>query len=90
VGVFASSLTENQIIAAVISFVSLLIMFAAGELAIAYGGLTAKILNWVSLLSRYDNFNRGIFQLSAVVYYLSFIFVFLFATIRIIEKRRWS
>lgn len=90
VGVFASSLTENQVVAVVISFVSLLIMWLAGSLSSMVGGIAAKILDWFSLMSRYEDFNSGILGLSPVVYYLSFIAVFLFLTIRVIEKRRWS
>ena len=90
VGVFASSLTENQVVAVVISFVSLLIMWLAGSMSSMVGGIAAKILGWFSLMTRYEDFNRGILGLSPVVYYLSFIVVFLFLTIRVIEKRRWS
>lgn len=90
VGVFASSLTENQIIAVVISFVSLLIMWLAGSLTTMVGGIASKILGWFSLMTRYEDFSRGILGLSPVIYYLSFIAVFLFLTIRVIEKRRWS
>lgn len=90
VGVFVSSLTENQIIAAVVTFVSLLTMWVIQSLADTIGGWIALVLNWFSLLSRYEDFNRGILGLSPVVYYLSFIAVFLFLTIRVIEKRRWS
>lgn len=90
VGVFASSLTENQIIAVIIGFVSLLLMWIADSLATMVGGFGSKVLSWFSLLSRYNDFNNGILGLSPVVYYLSFIAVFLFLTIRVIEKRRWS
>lgn len=90
VGILASSLTENQVVAVVISFVSLLIMWIIDSLAGFVGGFVAKILNWFSLLSRYEDFSKGILSLSPIVYYLSFIAVFLFITIRVIEKRRWS
>jgi ABC-2 type transport system permease protein len=90
VGIFASSLTENQVVAVVIGFVSLLIMWIADSLGSMVGGFAAKILSWFSLISRYEDFNKGILALSPIVYYLSFIAVFLFLTIRVIEKRRWS
>lgn len=50
----------------------------------------AKIVDWVSILDRYDNFINGIFDASSIVYYLSFIAVFLFLSIQSIEKRRWN
>lgn len=90
VGLFASALTENQVIAAILSFVGLLIMWIADSIAGLMGGTVAKILGWVSLLSRYEDFNHGILGLSPIVYYITFILVFLFATVMVIEKRRWS
>jgi ABC-2 type transport system permease protein len=90
VGIFASALTENQVISAIVSFVALLIMWIADSIGGMVGGITAKILYWFSLLSRYEDFNSGILNLSAVVYYLSFISVFIFITIMVIERRRWS
>jgi len=90
VGVFASSLTESQVVAAIIGYVSLLIMWLADSLGSLVGGFASKVLGWFSILTRYDDFTRGILGLSPVIYYLSFIAVFLFITIRVIEKRRWS
>lgn len=89
-GVFASSLTESQVIAAIIGIVGLLVMFLAGSISSAIGGVISKILSWFSLLTRYEDFSNGILSLGPVVYYLSFVAVFLFLTIRVIEKRRWS
>lgn len=90
VGVFASALTESQVVAAIIGVVSLLLMWLMDSIAGFVGGFVAKILNWFSLLSRYDDFNRGILNLSPIIYYLSFIAVFIFLTIQVIERRRWS
>ncbi|MCX7748652.1 MAG: ABC transporter permease subunit [Clostridia bacterium] len=90
VGVFASSLTENQVVSAVISFITLLVLSIIGEVAKEIGGVISKISNWFSPLSRLDEFGMGILNFSPVIYYLSFIFVFLFFTILIVEKRRWS
>lgn len=89
-GVFASSLTENQVTASIVSFVGLLIMMITQPLGAAVGGDISKVLNWFSIFSRYDDLNRGILGLNTIIYYLSFIAVFLFLTIRVIEKRRWS
>ncbi len=90
IGVFASSLSESQVVSVIVSYVALLIMYLSGSLSSIVGGFAAKILNWFSLLSRFDDFSRGILGLTPVVYYLSFIAVFLFLTTRVIEKRRWS
>lgn len=89
VGVFASALTENQIISAIISFVALLIMWVANAFAAEVGGIIGTILSWVSLLSRYDVFTMGILGLPEIVYFISFTALFLFLTVRAIERRRW-
>lgn len=90
VGVFASSLTENQIVSVVISFVILLATWLLGAISSAFGGVIAVVINWISILSRYENFYRGILDLSSLVYFISFIAIFLFLTIRVIDRRRWS
>lgn len=89
-GVFASSLTESQIIAAIVSVVGLLLMWLLQGIAPGLGGKWAKILNWFSLYSRTEDFFSGILSLGPIVYYLSFSAVFVFLAIRVIEKRRWS
>jgi len=90
VGIFASSLTESQVVAAIVCFAMLFVMFLAGSLSDLIGGIPGKILGWFSLMTRFEGFASGIFSLSPIVYYLSFTAVFLFLTVRVIEKRRWS
>ncbi len=89
-GVFSSSLTESQIIAAIVSVVGLIFMWLLQGIAPGLGGIWSKILNWFSLYSRTEDFFAGILSLGPIVYYLSFSAVFIFLTIRVIEKRRWS
>jgi ABC-2 type transport system permease protein len=89
-GLFASSLTENQIIAAIICVAGLLIIQIAEALASMIGGFAGKALDWFSLLARYRDFSSGIFGIAPIVYFLSFIALFLFLTVRVIDKRRWS
>jgi ABC-2 type transport system permease protein len=144
VGLFFSSLTDNQLIAAVETFAALLLIWildwvsqsvpsdavsslvflaligaalaaliyfstrsiaagaAAGGAAAAvlvllfvlkrgfFVGIIGQILGWLSLLKRYNDFSMGIFSLSPVVYYITFAGAFIFFTVRVIEKRRWS
>jgi len=90
IGIFASSLTENQIVAAIISFVSLIIMLFMQSIYYSFGGITSKILVWFSLFARYEDYSRGILDFSAVVHSLCFIAIFLFLSVRVMEKRRWS
>lgn len=90
IGVFASSLTESQIVSAIISFVFLLIVNLIDSIAAFLGGFFAKVLDMFSLLSRYNDLNSGIFDITSIIYYLSFTAVFIFLTTRVIDKRRWS
>ena len=56
----------------------------------AFSGLFASMMESISLFDRFDPFIDGIFDLTAVVYYLSIIGVFLFMTVQSMEKRRWN
>ncbi|HKJ86775.1 MAG TPA: ABC transporter permease [Spirochaetia bacterium] len=55
-----------------------------------FNGLIAEVLDWFSLLERFDAFTLGLVKLEEVVFYLSFTSIFLFVTVRLIEKRRWA
>ena len=55
-----------------------------------YEGLFAKILAWFDVFGRGNDFFNGIFDLSAVIYYLSIVILFVFFTIQSMEKKRWS
>lgn len=90
VGVFASSLSENQMVAGVIGFGILLFLWLLGWVAGAVGGMWGQIAQSLSLLDRFNDFARGIIDSTDVLFYISFIFVFLFFTIRTIDRRRWS
>jgi ABC-2 type transport system permease protein len=89
VGIFASSLTENQVISAVVGFVCLLLMYLF-DLGTSFGGVISKVLGWLSLFTRYETINSGVFDISSIVYFLSFIGIFLFLTVRVKDRKRWS
>lgn len=55
-----------------------------------FNGLIVDTLEWFSLIDRFNAFTLGLLKLEEAVFYLSFIAVFLFITVRIIEKRRWA
>jgi len=91
VGVFISSLTESQMIAGVFTFASLLLIYFISWFEASVNNVLAKnIISWFSLLDRYSEFQSGILNVENIIYYLSFIFVFLFLTVRAIDKRRYS
>ncbi len=88
-GLFASSLTENQIIAGVVGFALLLIFWIIGWIQEVGGGTLGKVMQNLSLMEHYDNFTKGVINTRDLVYCLSFIFFFLFLTKRQLESRRW-
>lgn len=88
-GLFASSLTENQIVAAVICFVALLLFFVIGWPAETMGSTTGKVLEYLSLIEHFTDFSKGLVESQHVVFFLSFILFALFLTKRSIESLRW-
>lgn len=99
IGLFISSLTENQLSAAVITIAVILVMVASGLLAQLTGSdgqfLISSyplrfVLNWFSVLGRFSAFSMGLFDISAMIYYISLSAVFLFLTVRVYDRRRWA
>jgi ABC-2 type transport system permease protein len=91
-GVFASALTRNQIIAAIVALalgISLfLLSFAAPALA-GSANWSAGALREFSLVEQMWEFARGVVDLRPLVFHLSLAAVFLFLTLKVIEGRRW-
>lgn len=92
-GIFASSLTRNQIIAAMISLVLGVSLFLLGFLSSSFSaGVSwkARILAHVSLVEHMRDFARGVVDTRAVVFELTLTALFLFLTHRAVESRRWK
>ncbi len=90
IGLFASSLTENQVTAAVIGMIILLALYFLPSLATTTGGWIGSAIQWIAPLSRYSEFTTGIFNFSSVIFYISFTGVMLFATVMNLERKRWN
>lgn len=144
IGLYISSLTDSQIVAAVISFVVFLltilmegiaqllpsdnksaviifiallfilclvlyrmmhnvtVSFGIGAIGTAalisayllkptlFQGAVAKVLGWLSIAKRFDNFYYGVFDVAGLVYYISITCLFAFLTVQVIKKKRWS
>lgn len=87
IGLFTSSLTENQMIAFVLSLIMLLLLWLISWL----GGVVSflkPICENISIFTHFDAFEKGIIDLIDVFYYLAFIFIFLFLTIRVCESQQ--
>jgi len=91
IGIFISSLTENQLISAVLTLAVLL-----GLYVIDYSGvgrdnvIINNLLYYISLFRRYASISRGVLAINDLVFYLSVAALFMFFTTRVIEKKRWS
>ena len=90
VGIFASSLTENQIVAAIVAFGVLLAVWITGWFADSAGGTWGAVLRHLSLLEHFDSFAKGVVDTKDVLYYVNFTIVALFLTLRSLEARRWK
>ena len=99
VGTLISSLTENQLSAAVITIgvIALMVLMSVFNLLTDSDGqplignyVIRSVIDWVSVLSRFSAFSNGIFDYASLLYYASLAFVFLFLTVRVYEKRRWG
>ena len=84
VGVFMSCLTENQLVAAVTTIAAIVLF-----LVIGFAPLRA-VLDFLSVFNRFTYFTYGVIDWSALIYYASISFVFLFLTVRVYERRRWA
>ncbi len=89
VGIFASSLTDNQIVAAVLTFGFSLFMWVIGWGAQAAGSTTGQVLQYLSIVDHLDRFLKGLVDTSDLVYYLSFILFSLFLCHRVLDSNRW-
>ena len=90
-GTLVSTLTENQLAAAIITMAAIFgLIFTSLISSFVPVVWIRTALNWISVLGRFSNLSSGVFDIAAVVYYLSLTFVFLFLTVRVYEKRRWN
>ncbi|MDM7926992.1 MAG: ABC transporter permease [bacterium] len=89
VGTFLSTLTENQIVAGFLTIILLLLFWVVGWADEFAGPAVGSVLAYVSLLSHFDEFAKGVIDLKDVVLYLSFIGFFLFLTHLSLESKRW-
>ena len=90
-GTFISALTENQLAAAVITISVIVLLLGLGLLNNFIDGYWIRtVLSWISIYSRFGNFQNGLFDFAAILYYASICFIFVFLTVRGDEKRRWN
>lgn len=90
IGLFASSLTEHQLVALVLAFSFNLLTFIVGWIGeLLQDGTLKTVVQFASTVHHMDQMGRGLVHLADVVYFLSFIGFFLFATTQRVEALRW-
>lgn len=91
IGMFISSLTESQIVAAIISYaVSIFIILMDGLLNFFKSSVLYMPLSYLSFSKHYKSFTLGIVNLADVTFFLTICAFFVFLTAHMIEKRKWN
>ncbi|MEE9167690.1 MAG: ABC transporter permease subunit [Candidatus Neomarinimicrobiota bacterium] len=88
-GIWVSSMTENQIISAMGTFVALLFLWLVGWFSHFSTGFLGGFFNYISIIEHFDDFAKGIFDTGHLVYYLSLGGIMLFFAHQSIESLKW-
>jgi ABC-2 type transport system permease protein len=90
IGLFISTLTENQIVAAVLSFGTILVLWLVDAVAQRADSPTTKgVFTYLSILNHLDDFLKGVLSTSHIIFYVSLMLMALFLTYRSIDSLRW-
>lgn len=91
-GMFISSMTESQAVAAMLTFTINIILMLVDVIVPLFTNnkYIISAVSWISFAERYDPFTIGVLDFTSLIYFLSVFGLFVFLTIRVIERRRWS
>lgn len=87
-GLFASALTQNQVIAAVIGFGALLMFWIIGWIGSVSGPIVGQVVQYLSLMEHLDPFSKGVLDTRDLIYYLNFSVFFIFLTLRYLDSQK--
>ncbi|MBK6504377.1 MAG: ABC transporter permease subunit [Ignavibacteria bacterium] len=90
IGIFASSLTHNQVVAFIISFLIVFALFMLNKVLIFLPSGLASIFEYLSIDYHFGNIARGVLDSRNLIYYFSGILIFILLTKTSLESRRWS
>ena len=92
IGLFVSSLTENQLAAAIGTIAIILVLLGVGLLSALLPSTywLRFVLDALSVFNRFQNFTNGYFDIASLVYYLSVTVIFLYFTVRVYDRRRYN
>lgn len=88
IGIFASSLSSNQLVAGVVGFVIVLLLSFINLLGDRLPG-AVELFNHLSMNIHFSDFTRGVLDTTHIAYYIAMTAVFLFFAVRSLESRRW-
>jgi gliding motility-associated transport system permease protein len=89
IGAFISNLTRNQIIAGGVTFFVCLMLWLLNWFTAFDNSATSQVVNYLSIVTHFDNFAKGVLDSKDIIFYLSMIFFALFITSRSMESLRW-
>ena len=89
IGLFVSSLTKNQMVAGVGTFVVLLLLWIINWMADSAGPWLGEIMRYLSITEHFDDFGKGVIDTKHLVFYLSVIVFGLFLTLKSVDSERW-
>jgi ABC-2 type transport system permease protein len=89
VGLWASSLTQNQIVAAIIAFALLLILWLSDNLGQFLGGTVGSIVSYTSVINHFQSFPQGVIQSNDVIYYVTLIVAGIVLSTLSLQSRRY-
>lgn len=91
IAMLMSVLTESMITAFVMGAFTLAFFAVADYISSSLNNtVITKIVSAISVTERYSEFNQGLFNISSLIYFISLAVIFIFLTVRVIDKRRWS
>ena len=91
IGMFISSLTESSVVAAILTIVvNFIVMMATSFASTLSSELLTKVAESISFIDRFSNFSSSTLSIADIVYFLSITVVFVFLSVRSVERRRWA
>ena len=92
IGLFVSSLTENQLAAAIGTIAIIVAFLLIGLVSSLFPSSypLRYVFNFISIFTRFQGFSNGYFDLASIFYYLTVSFVFLYLTVRVFDRRRYN
>ncbi len=92
IGMFISSLTESQFIAALGTFAISFALLMVDSLASVFYSVSwiGAVVEFISVSARYNEFTSGVINYDNIVFFISMIGLFVFLTVRVLDRKRWS